>query len=61
MPQQLNHLRSSHPEVFYKMVAMEHFAKLTGKHLLQTLFFNEVADLRVTALSKRNSGTVVFQ
>ena len=30
-------------EVFYKKVVFESFAKFTGKHLCQGLFFNKVA------------------
>ena len=33
-------------EVFRKKVALKIFAKITGKHLSQSLFFNKVADLR---------------
>ena len=33
------------PEVFCKKGALRHFAKLTGKHLSQSLFFNNVAGL----------------
>ena len=36
-------IRSSHPEVFCKKVALRNFAKFTGKHLCQSLFFNKVA------------------
>ena len=48
-------VRSSHrmcsmqkqtPEVFCKKVVLKNFAKFTGKHLCQSLFFNKVADLR---------------
>ena len=44
---------SSRPEVFYKGV-LRNFAKSTGKHLCQSLFFNKAAGLRpVTLLKKR--------
>ena len=36
---------SSTPEVFCKKGALRNFAKFTGKHLCQSLFFNEVAGL----------------
>ena len=36
------------------------FARFTGKHLWQSLFFNKVAGLRSENLSKRDSGTGVF-
>ena len=35
--------RSSRPEVFYKKGVLRNFAKFTGKHLCQSIFFNEVA------------------
>ena len=35
--------RSSCPEVFCKIAALRNFAKFTGKHLCQSLFFNKVA------------------
>ena len=37
--------RSSHPDVFCKEGALGNFAKFTGKHLCQSLFFNKVAGL----------------
>ena len=33
------------PEVFYKKGVLKNFAKFTGKHLCQSLFFNKVAGL----------------
>ena len=35
--------RSSSPEVFCENGVLRHFAKFTGKHLCQSLFFNKVA------------------
>ena len=35
--------RSSRPEVFYKKGVLKNFAKLTGKYLCQSLFFNKAA------------------
>ena len=35
--------RSSRPEVFCKNGVLRNFAKFTGKHLYQSLFFNKVA------------------
>ena len=35
--------RSSRPEVFCKKGVLRNFAKFTGKHLCQSLFFNKVA------------------
>ena len=40
--------RSSHRRCFMKKGVLENFAKFTGKHLCQSLFFNKVADLRKT-------------
>ena len=37
--------RSSRPEVLFTKGALKDFAKLTGKRLCQSLFFNKVADL----------------
>ena len=39
-------VRSSHPEVLCRKGALRNFAKFTGKHLSQSLFFNKVAGLR---------------
>ena len=41
--------RSSHPELFCKKGVLRNFAKFTGKHLCQSLFF----DKRVSLLKKR--------
>ena len=35
-------VRSSHPEVFCRRGVLRNFAKFTGKHLSQSLFFNKV-------------------
>ena len=40
--------RSSRPEVFCKKGVLRSFAKFTGKHLCQGLFFNKVAGLKET-------------
>ena len=45
--------RSSRPEVFCKKGALSNFAKFTGKHLCQSLFFNKVAGLRPATLLKK--------
>ena len=34
------------PKVFYKKGVLKNLAKLTGKHLCQSLFFNKVVGLR---------------
>ena len=46
--------RSSRPYVFCKTGALKNFAKFTGKHLCQSLFFNKVPGLTpLTFLKKR--------
>ena len=51
---QINNERSSRPNVFCKNGALSTFAKPTGKHPRQSLFFNKVVGLRpVTLLKKR--------
>ena len=35
--------KSSCPDVFFKKCVSQNFAKFTGKHLCQSLFFNKVA------------------
>ena len=46
--------RSSHPDVFCKKGVLRNFAKFTGKHLCQSLYFNKVASLRPgTSFKKR--------
>ena len=41
--------RSSRPDVFCKKVVLRKFTKFTGKHLHQSLYFNNVAGLRPEA------------
>ena len=45
--------RSSRPGVFCKKGVLRNFAKFTGKHLCQSLFFNKVAGLRPATLLKK--------
>ena len=42
----VENIRSSRPEVFCKKDVLRNFAKFTGKHLCQSLFYNKVASLR---------------
>ena len=42
-----NRFSSSRPEAFFKLGVLKNFAKFTGKHLCQSLFFNKVAGLNV--------------
>ena len=46
-------VRSSRPEVFCKKGVLRNFAKFTGKHLCQSLFFNEVTSLSPAILLKK--------
>ena len=46
--------RSSRPEVFCKKGALRNFAKFTGKHLRQSLFFNKIEDLNPATSSKKS-------
>ena len=51
--------RSSRPEVFCKKAVLRNFAKFTGKHLYQSLFFNKVAGLACNFI-KKETLTQVF-
>ena len=42
-----SHYRSSHRRCSERKGVLSNFAKFTGKHLCQSLFFNEVAGLRL--------------
>ena len=52
--------RRSRPEVLYKKSALRDFAKFTGKHLCQSLFFNKVSGLRPATLLKKRIWHSVF-
>ena len=41
------------PELFYKKCILRNFPKFTGKHLFQSLFFNNVAGLTPATLLKK--------
>ena len=45
--------KSSRLEVFCKKDNLKNFAKFTGKHLCQSLFFNKVAGLRSATFFKK--------
>ena len=45
--------KSSPPEVFCKKGVLRNFAKFIGKHLCQSLFFKNVAGLRLATLLKK--------
>ena len=52
-------VRRSHPEVFCGKGVLRNFAKVTGKHLFQSLFFNKVAGFSLQLYLKRDSSTDV--
>ena len=45
--------RSSHSEVYCQKYVLRNFAKLIGKHLCPSLFFNKVAGLTPGTLLKK--------
>ena len=45
--------RSSHQRCSVKKGVLRNFAKFTGKHLCQSLYFNKVAGLRPATLLKK--------
>ena len=52
-PEPCNQKQKQPPEVFCKERCFRNFAKSTGKHLCQSLFFNKVVSLRVATLLKK--------
>ena len=61
MAQKIPMYRSSHRRCSVRKSVVRNFAKFTGKHLCQSLFFNKVAGMRPgTLLKKRLSFTGVF-
>ena len=52
--------RSSHRSCSLKIGVLKSFAKFTGKHLCQCLFFNKVAGLRPATLFKKTLGKNTF-
>ena len=53
-------MQKQRPGVFCKKRILTNFAKFTGKHLCQSLFFNKVAGLRSATLLKKEILTQVF-
>ena len=51
---------SSRPEVFCKKGALRNFAKLTGKHLRQSLFFNKIAGIKASNFIEKETLAQVF-
>ena len=53
--------RSSHQRCSVRKDGLRNFAKLTGKHLCQILFYNKIVGPEpATFFKKRDSGTGVF-
>ena len=52
--------RSSHRKSAVRKGVLRNFAKFTGKHLGQSLFFNKVADLSLQLYEKQEPATGVF-
>ena len=50
--------RSSRPDVFCKKGVLKNFAKLTEKHLCQSLFFNKVAGPACNFIKKESPAQV---
>ena len=48
------------PEVFCKKGDLKNFAKFTGKHLCQSLFFNKVNSLGPSTLIKKRFFSATF-
>ena len=49
----ISSFRSSHQRCSRKKGVLRNFAKFTGKHLCQSLFFNKAADLSPATISKK--------
>ena len=49
----LNLYQKQPPEMFCNKGVLRNFAKFTGKHLCQSIFFNKVAGLRPATLLKK--------
>ena len=50
--------RSSHLELFCKKCVLRNFAKFTGKHLCQSLFFNKIVGLACNLIKKETLAQV---
>ena len=53
-------IRNSHPEAFCLKGVLRNLTKFTGKHQCLSIFFNKVAGLWPTTLSKREALVQVF-
>ena len=54
----INYLKSSHQRCSLKKGVLRNFAKLTGKHLCQSLFFNKVAGAACNFIKKETLSQV---
>ena len=55
-------IRSSHQKCFIKKGIRKNFAKFTGKHLCQSLFFNKIVVYLISEVTNNNSEeTEIFQ
>ena len=53
-------VRSSHRRCSVRKGVLRNFAKLSGKHLCQSLFFNKVAVLRAVTITKKQTLRQMF-
>ena len=53
-------VNSSHPEVFYKKGVLRNFAKFTGKHLRQSLFFTKICRYEASNFIKNETLAQTF-
>ena len=56
----LRKYRSSRRRCFVRKGVLRNFAKFTGKHMCQSLFYNKVADLRPATIKKDTLAQVFF-
>ena len=56
----LSKIQKQPPEVFCKKGVLKNVTKFTGKHLCQSLYFNEVAGRWTTASKNRSSGKKMY-
>ena len=56
----IEHLKKQPPEMFHEKGVLKSFAKFTGKHLCQSLFFNKVAGLEHLFLQNTSGGCFFY-
>ena len=52
--------KNQSPDVFFKKGVLKNFAKFTGKHQCQSLFFDNLQGLGLQLYLKKDSGSGVF-